>query len=97
MGNFLIEQRAERQKILAERDILVAELETKIAELEIVNVEKCKIETKIAELGDFTAVENELAEIQELIYQVGLETRPEQSNEETVDDTETIENTEIIA
>lgn len=92
---FLLEQKELRLANLAKFDELNASLEVAIADREELlaeaNAKVEKLEKEIAEIGSLDKVREELAEIQELIYQVGLEVRPAVVVEEVQ------ENEEVLA
>ncbi len=100
---FLLEQKELRLANLAKFDELNASLEVAIADREELlaeaNAKVEKLEKEIAEIGSLDKVREELAEIQELIYQVGLEARPEVevAVEEVHLEEEVQENEEVLA
>lgn len=81
---FLLKQRELRLANLARFEELNSSLEIANAKREEVlaelNTQVEKLENEIAEIGSLEQVREELAEIQELIYQVGLEARPEEQD-----------------
>lgn len=83
---FLLKQRELRLASLAKFEELNSSLESANAKREEVLAELDarveKLENEIAEIGSIAQVREELAEIQELIYQVGLEARPEVQEEQ---------------
>lgn len=92
---FLLEQKELRLANLAKFDELNENLEVAIAEREELlaeaNARIEKLEKEVAEIGSLDKVRAELEEIQELIYQVGLEVKPSVVVEEVQ------ENEEVLA
>lgn len=96
---FLLEQRELRLASLAKFDQLNESLEVAIAEREKLlaeaNARIEKLEKEIAEIGSPDKIREELAEIQELIYQVGLEERPQVAVEEVAVEEEAVEEEKV--